>query len=361
MILDARPLQLGSSTRGIGSYTRRLATITSADSCVIAATMPDVDLPGDRVIAPAPSADRRFGWLVDYRANADLRRSIGDRIVHTPALDARLGPQHGNVVSVHDTIAWRFTHDYATGPIGRLRLGLEARIARQAERVIAVSHVSALDAERYLGVTRARIAVVPNTFDPGWEDAVSFALAAPRPTHLPDRFLVVAGGFEHLDPRKRLTDPIEALAGLPEDLCVVFSGADGPYRSDLLDHARRAGVERRVVFTGYLPVPQLAELFVHAAAFCFPSAWEGFGIPLINAFYAGAPAIVSRGGALPETAGGAALLHDVGDVAALSNHLLRVLNEPNLAEDLRLAGRERAAAFAPDRMADAYREATAHL
>jgi glycosyltransferase involved in cell wall biosynthesis len=115
-------------------------------------------------------------------------------------------------------------------------------------------------------------------------------------------------------------------------------------------HARALGLEGAVRFVGAASDADLPALYGGALAFVFPSLWEGFGLPVLEAMASGAPVVASNRGALPEVTGGAALLVDPAP-APLTDTLGRVLAEPALRERLRAAGLARAAAFSWERTA----------
>ena len=155
----------------------------------------------------------------------------------------------------------------------------------------------------------------------------------------------MAGGFAHHDPRKRYEDAARALVGLPEDVVLYVTGGYGPAAPALREAARDVGVSERVVLTGHLDVPEMRSLYAGAAAFVFPSLWEGFGLPLLDAFSLSVPSVVSDGGSLPEVAGGAALVYPAGDLAALTARLLQIVENPAVATDLASRGHARSLDF----------------
>ena len=164
-----------------------------------------------------------------------------------------------------------------------------------------------------------------------------------------------------IEPRKNLGGLIGAvarLAGREVDLVVV--GPDG-WNEDL--DARLGGLDGTGIGVhrlGFQPPDALPALYAGAAAFCYPSLSEGFGMPVLDAMAHGAPVVTSLGTATAEVAGDAGLLVDPHDVAAIGDALARVLDDPALADGLRERGRIRAADYTWDRTADltarAYRE-----
>jgi alpha-1,3-rhamnosyl/mannosyltransferase len=260
-------------------------------------------------------------------------------------------------VTVHDAIPWRFPDLYPAGRLGAPRRRLEASIARRAAIVITGSRTAADDLMTTLGVRAGVITVIPYAGDPTWTESSDAAAVAVRAMlGLPERYVVMSGGFVHPDPRKRLEDGVDALSTLPADVGLAITGREGPLSAPLLARARAAGLGQRVRLTGLLKTADLSALFRGAAVFVFPSLWEGFGLPLLDAFRAGTPAVISDGGALPEVAGGAAIVYPVGDVAGLASGVRAILDDPCRANEWRAAGLARARDFSHDTVLAAHTE-----
>jgi alpha-1,3-rhamnosyl/mannosyltransferase len=265
------------------------------------------------------------------------------------------------VVTINDTIPWRFPDLYPAGPTGRLRMALTARMARMARVVVVPSRVSADDVTRFLKVPARRVEVIPWAGDPAMappEDESADRTLREQLTAklaLPARYVVMAGGFVHHDPRKRYEDAARAIVGLPDDVMLYVTGGDGPAAPAFRAAARDIGVGARVVLTGHLEMTEMRSLYAGAAAFVFPSLWEGFGLPLLDAFSLSVPAVVSDGGSLPEVGGDAALVYPAGDVAALTAHLLHIVENPGVATDLGSRGHARSLDFSWSSTGEMYR------
>ena len=156
----------------------------------------------------------------------------------------------------------------------------------------------------------------------------------------------------NLEPRKNLARLIEAFAlmatrapagGTAPQL--VLAGTRAWLYSGILSAVAARGVADRVVFTGYVPPGDLPALYAGAACFVFPSVYEGFGLPVLEAMAAGAPVVASRVGAIPEVAGDAALLVDAAQPAALAEAIEAVLADAGLRARLVERGRARARLF----------------
>jgi len=225
-----------------------------------------------------------------------------------------------------------------------LRRGLE--IIRDTAAVVMVpTEVVAADC-RAFGIDANRLRVVPWGATP--VDPQPAEVDALRVRYDIDGPYVLFVGT--LEPRKNLARLVQAVARLGrDDLTLVVAGPEG-WGEDLPDPSA-AGV--RAVLTGHVPSADLPALMAGAAAFCFPSLAEGFGLPVLEAMVAGAPVVTSAGTACAEVAGDAALLVDPLDVDSLAGGLDQVLDDADLADRLRAAGRARAATFTWSAVADA--------
>jgi alpha-1,3-rhamnosyl/mannosyltransferase len=171
-----------------------------------------------------------------------------------------------------------------------------------------------------------------------------------EPARLDKPYVLAAGTLE---PRKNLVRLIEAWAALPEAVrsrhVLALVGPTGWDVEATLAAARAHSDDVRLL--GYVGDDELVALYAGAAAFAYPSLYEGFGLPVLEAMAAGAPVVTSTASSLPEVAGDAALLVDPHDVRALRDALVAVLTDEGRATALRAAGRERAAAFSWERAA----------
>ena len=162
--------------------------------------------------------------------------------------------------------------------------------------------------------------------------------------------LSVAGA----DPTKNVGTLVEAFGRLPQpirdahDLVLV---GDFRRRPELRERAAALGIEKQTRFPGVVDDDRLIELYQQASLFVFPSRYEGFGLPVLEAMACGCPVISSNASSLPEVAGDAALLIDRSDVEVWARAMQRVLSDPALSADLRARGPIRAAQFTWDRTA----------
>jgi glycosyltransferase involved in cell wall biosynthesis len=272
-------------------------------------------------------------WWYPFRLSA-LR---GPDVLHCPTYYGPVRPRMPTVVTVHDLAVYRYPEAFPRWT--RLYVPRAVpRVLRAASRVIAVSEFTASELETLLRVPREKIRVVPNAVDE------VFAAEGPRAD---GDYLLAVGTLE---PRKNLARTVEAAARTGRELRVV--GARG-----------WGGVEAHgghVSWLGEVDDAELAREYRGAACLIYPSLYEGFGIPVLEAMACGAPVVTSAGGATEEVAGGAAVLVDPLDVEAIAAGIEEALGR---SDELRARGLERAQAFSWDvtaaRTQEVYREAAA--
>ncbi|TAJ29788.1 MAG: glycosyltransferase family 1 protein [Nitrospirae bacterium] len=291
----------------------------------------------------------RLRWVEAGRLAMPWRGRI-DRLdlYHGTNFKMRTSGRYGGVVTVHDLWLDRYPQ-YSTKFLGqRASFRRTKRTAWRARKVITVSEYSACDIESLYGLPRNRIVVIPNgvsdDFRPmGDEESLTglrrrFAL----PT---DRFILFVGGA---DPRKNHATFLKACEKRLERLAgysLVLVGDVHHRFGDMKETARALGLERQVVCTGRLPIVDIRLLYSHADLFVFPSIYEGFGMPVLEAMACGAPVITSNRTSLPEVAGDAAVLVNPEDAEELAEAIVRVLDTPSLRASLKEKGFERAKQF----------------
>jgi glycosyltransferase involved in cell wall biosynthesis len=219
------------------------------------------------------------------------------------------------------------------------------RFLRAADAVIAVSECTKRDAIRFYRIPEEKITVIYEGVNPRFRPASPEAIAAVRARYgLPERFILYVGTIE---PRKNLTTLLEAFHHLlaTYDLRLVIVGKKGWLYERFFRRLRELGLEGQVIFTGYVPDEDLPAIYSAADLFVFPSLYEGFGLPVLEAMACGAPVVCSNTSSLPEVAGDAALLVDPTDARALTGAMEQVLTNERLWATLRAKGMERARGF----------------
>jgi len=268
---------------------------------------------------------------------------VGADLAHGPVFVGPLAASIPFVVTIHDLSFRRFPHLFR--PANRLYLSSITRAsARRARRVIAVSAHAAEETVRLLGVEREKVDVVYHGVAPRFRPLPPEKVEAFRARRrLPERFILFLGTLE---PRKNLVRLVEAFARLREpDLRLVLAGGRGWYYEEVFACVERLGLRERVVFPGYVPGEELPLWYNAAAVFAFPSLYEGFGMPVVEAQACGTPVLTSDRSALPEAAGDGALLVDPYDAEGIAEGLHRLLTDGDLREALRRRGLAHAARF----------------
>jgi glycosyltransferase involved in cell wall biosynthesis len=338
---------------GIGRYTRSLTEsllrLAPEEQWILYVDRP----PGPALVGaevrclPWP---QRLIWSL-WHAPSDLRRRPVDVFHGVTGFELpRRGPW-ALVTTVHDLVPLRLPALVPARHRWAVRCLLGGAL-RRAHRVIAVSETTRAELLARYGLPPARVVVVPEAAAPHFAPPPPPTLAAARTRYHLDRPYVLFVGF--LEPKKNLGVLLEAVARLRRtgawgetELVVVGAPGWGP---DPARHAHALGLDGTVRFVGPVPDGDLPALYGGALAFAFPSLWEGFGLPALEAMAAGAPVIASNRGALPEVTAGAALLVDPTP-GPLAEGIERLLAEPTLRERLRLAGLTRAAQFSWERTA----------
>jgi glycosyltransferase involved in cell wall biosynthesis len=210
------------------------------------------------------------------------------------------------------------------------------------------SEYVASEAREAFDVPAGRVVVVPEGVPP--VDATPSG--AGRRLAGADRYVLSLGTIEPRKDHERLLTAFESVAAADADVRLVVAGAHG-WGADAFDAAlARSPVRDRVILLGYVETADRAALLRDAAVLAFPSRYEGFGLPPLEAMSVGVPVVASRAGALPEVLGDAALLVAVGDTDALASALASVLHDDEVRRRLAGAGVERAARYSWDACAD---------
>ncbi len=287
---------------------------------------------------------------------------------HVLPLGAPLRRRPRTVVTIHDMGYLHFPEAHTRAQLIYLRLST-LWSARAADRVIAISRATRDDLVRYAGVRPEKITVIYHGLSERFRPVENPELIrATRARYgIGERYFLYLGTVQ---PRKNLERLIEAFASLgdrrwglgvgaatpdshPPSLIpqLVIAGKKGWLTEAIERRAAELGLSGRVIFTGYVPDADVPALLSGALAFVFPSLYEGFGMPVLEAMACGAPVLAANTSSLPEVAGDAALLVAPTDIAAIAAALARLAAEPGLRDDLRARGLARAAEFTWDRCA----------
>jgi glycosyltransferase involved in cell wall biosynthesis len=297
-----------------------------------------------RPVVVSVRARRRTEWVRGEQQLLPFQaRRAGIDLLHSVS---NTGPGWGptpRVTTVHDLI---YLHE-AGAHFGLNALGVRVLVplaAKRSRRVIAVSETTGRDLRERLGLPADRIDVIPNGV--GHEARVApLAEAATRALlDAGERPVVLSAVAKR--PHKNLSRLLDALALLPAPRpLLVLPGYPTQHEEELRARAARLGLAGDVRFLGWVDAATLEGLYAAAAVFAFPSLYEGFGLPVLEAMARDVPVVCSNNGALAEVAGDAALTFDPRSPSAIAAALRRVLTDPAAAAALRARGRARVTQF----------------
>jgi glycosyltransferase involved in cell wall biosynthesis len=363
--IDGRALT--SPAAGVRRYTRELLQ-------ALVALQEDVDLvalggdPGtvpdgvSHVEEPA-HPPTNLGWSLVGLPQAAQRVRLD--VLHAPAYTAPLWGTPPVVLTIHDVSYARHPEWY---PYRRdvVRRAFYRRSARRARLVLTDSEFSAAEIVAAYGLPRERIAVVPlgvdGAFSPG-----SSGTRCELPQEVSDPFLLHVGDLHE---RRNLPTVVDAVIaarrhfGGASAVSLVLAGVDRGVGDGLCAMAEDADVPEAVIRLGPVSEELLVSLYRCAIALVYPSLYEGFGLPTLEAMACGTPVIASRAASIPDVVGDAAILLDPMDIDAWTDAIVTVINDDGRRQQMRSIGLARASGFTWARTArmtlEAYRQAANH-
>ena len=351
---------------GIGEYTFHLigalARVAPANEHLVfypcrlrslsTAAPPEFPEPNVRVLAQGwwgslvARGRRRFGLDVP------IERFVGPvDVYHAPNyIFTQRAERARRVVTIHDMTVMLFPEWHPRERLREMLPGL-ARAMELADHVLADSVATKQDIVKCLPVAPERVTVAPLAADPSFHprpDAETRAALAGFGL-VPGEYLLFVGTLEPRKNLDRLLDAFEACGGQVGPL--VLAGAPGWGDGGLVERIQRMQTDGRVRYLGYVPATVRPALMSGARAFVYPSLYEGFGLPPLEAMACGAPVLTSPVSSLPEVVGNAAVLVDPYDVDALATAMRRLWEDEALRADLRARGLARAGQFTWQRCA----------
>lgn len=342
---------------GVSTYTRQLLLHlpgVAPQHEVIALHGANVPgLPGiQSLVSPVPT-DRplvRIAWeqlalpLVARRQRFDVLHGTVNVL---PLLASAPG-----VITVHDLSFLRLPERLAGARVRYLKAAVAASV-RKAQGVIAVSYHTSQELMELLAVPPERIQVVPSGVDARFQPMPAETVADFRREHFQGRPFILHVGT--LEPRKNLDVLLRAFAAaraagdLPHVLALV--GGRGWMYQPLFALVAGLGLQQHVAFLDFVPAEELPLWYNSSDLFAYPSAYEGFGLPVLEAMACGAPVITTAGSALGELVGSAGMTVQPGSSEALEAAITRVLEDATLRDEMSRLGRMRAAEFSWERTA----------
>ncbi len=351
--IDARKLH----DFGIGTYIRnllrQLARIDHDTEYILLCGEADIGIaaqlgPNFRaVLEPSPNYSIREQIHVPWV----LRRERPD-LYHAPHYVLPAAVSCSSVVTIHDCIHLMFPQYLPSRVAYAYARAQMWTAAHRSDCILTVSDASKRDILHLFNVPPEKIVVVYNAIDSHFSlTPPAEAVARVRERYqLNHRFVLYVGNIK---PHKNLVRLIEAFnelrVGDLEDVKLLIIGDEISKLPALRRAVHRHKLHKHVRFLGYVPDDQLAVLYRLAAVFVFPSLYEGFGLPPLEAMASGTPVVTSNVSSLPEVVGDAAVLVDPHDVDSIVAGLRSVLTDPVRADEMRLKGLERAREFSWER------------
>lgn len=295
-------------------------------------------------------------------------------LVHIPHTFWRPRPTHcPYVMTVHDVLDYLYRVKSRSNFSQMVHYRMTRFALHHAARIFAVSNFTRQDVARIFQVPESKIEVVYNAIDDRFRmghatDADRQMIAERYQIHYP--FILYAG---RISPHKNVVRTIEAFSalktdlakdGLMDDLKLIIIGDEVSKHPDLRRAVIKSGVQYDVRFLGFVPIDVLRIFYDTAKVFIFPSLYEGFGLPPLEAMALGTPVVASNTSSLPEVVGKAAVLVNPENVFDIKRALFRVLTDQALREKMKEAGRAQAGKFSWEasvrRMIEVYEEVVTH-
>ena len=249
------------------------------------------------------------------------------------------------VVTVHDVFAWSCP-GHSTLPDMLIYRYWLPRVLPRVDAVSTVSQRSKADIMHYLKIPSEKVHVVYRWTHNALYPSIPSEMARVKIHYnLPDGYILYLGSVEERKNLQRLLQACACLWRHGEQRPLVVAGPRKWKYARIMQAVEELGIADRVIFTGYVPDEDLPALYAGADLFVFPSLYEGFGLPPLEAMACGTPVVCSSSSSLPEVVGDAAVMVDPYDVEALAEAMHRVLSDAVLREELRTKGLARAKMF----------------
>jgi glycosyltransferase involved in cell wall biosynthesis len=304
----------------------------------------------EEVVVPVHARDRKQWVWGEQRHLPGLAARHGCELVHSLASTAPLRGRFARVTTIHD-INYKMVPEAHFGIRGRVMAALVPAAARRSHRIVVDAASTREDLHEHLGVPREKVDVVPLGVAPRPGVVAAAEGDVRRTFELGERRVLLSVSAKR--PHKNLLRLLEAHARLAADHrpVLVLPGYPTPHEEELRARAAELGTAGDVRFPAWVDGADLEGLYAIADAFVFPSLYEGFGLPVLEAMQRDVPVATSARSSLGEVAGDAALLFDPESVDEIEAALRRLLDDGALRERLRAAGRARAATFTWERTA----------
>ena len=309
---------------------------------------PNVSLcyPTHPVLKFFPGLWEKFGIPYELKkSGADIYHGLGNEL----PVNIRKARHTASVVTIHDLIFLFFPSTYSW--VDRHLYNMRFRSAcRKADRIIAVSECTARDIVKYYFIPKDRISVAYQGCDPRFREKCSVEAKEKvrERLGLPDKYILSVGTVEE---RKNTALIVRAMREIP-DVDLVIVGKRTAYADHVEQTAEECGVRSRLHILSGVRTEDLPAVYQMAEVFVYPSRYEGFGIPVLEALCSGVPAVAAVGSCLQEAGGPASLYADPDDAADLARKITRVLTDDTLRRTMIEKGLIYAGGFTDDLLAD---------
>lgn len=297
------------------------------------------------------STAKRLVW--DQLTFPEIARKNQVNILHQPCFSAPIFYRGKVIITIHDLISHFFPQNMPTG--SRLYFSKWMPLTyRRAQKIIAISENTKKDIIKLLKVPEHKIKVIHSAAGQAFKPISDIKKIAEVKTKYQtgERFILDVGTLE---PRKNLPFLVRAFdLALREGKIshnLVLTGKKGWYYDNLFTLIKELRLENRIILPGYVPDEDLPALYNAADLFCFPSLYEGFGFPPLEALGCGTPVIASNNSSIPEVVGEAGLLLPIDNEAVWAKAILRILQNSNLQKKMSQKGLDQAKKFSWDKTA----------
>lgn len=345
---------LAAPKTGVGLYAyhliQALVTIDTNNRYYLYSAQP-VELPDSMKSAATVVSDTHHKITTPFWEQVQLPRLLTrDKIevFHTPNYIAPIRTKIPSIITVHDLSVFLFPKMHPFYRRWRHQLLFPSSI-KHAYKIITVSEQTKLDLNHLFPVTKGKTVTIYNGL-PVWfyqeENAVTHNLELPEP------YILFVGTIE---PRKNLQLMLKSFSQakqqhqLPHKLVII--GGNGWGNNQIHTQLEQYGIQNEVIFTGHLEHDQLPPIYQHASLLVFPSIYEGFGFPPLEAMASGVPVIASNISSIPEVVGDAGILLNLDNPQIWAESIYTVLSNQQLQQELRLKGIDRAKQFSWEKTA----------
>jgi glycosyltransferase involved in cell wall biosynthesis len=243
-----------------------------------------------------------------------------------------------SIVTIHDLIFLRYPEYYK--PADRMIYRFKFKLAcRNADRIIAVSECTKRDIISFFRIPEEKITVIYQGCHPDFRKKVTGEKKSEITDKycLPSRFILSVGSIEA---RKNLLLAVKALKNIPENIHLVAAGKSTPYQSEVEQYAEKSGLKSRLHILNNVSFDDLPALYQSAALFVYPSFFEGFGIPIVEALSSEIPVIAATGSCLEEAGGPGSIYVNPNNDTELSERIMEILTNRKQANKMIETGKE---------------------